>query len=105
MTAEPIAAERIDESLVALGAARSSSRHGRELPLRRVERRAGTTIASSDSESDRSVRLPSAPGYVPQVRKEQVWLPRLRPATCRCRYLKFWSPAGPPRLLPRPLVD
>lgn len=25
----------------------------------------------------RCVRLPSAPGYVPQVRKEQVWLPRL----------------------------
>jgi aminoglycoside phosphotransferase (APT) family kinase protein len=27
----------------------------------------------------RSVRLPSAPGYVPQVHKEQVWLPRLAP--------------------------
>ena len=28
---------------------------------------------------DLSVRLPSAPGYVPQVRKEQAWLPRLAP--------------------------
>jgi aminoglycoside phosphotransferase (APT) family kinase protein len=27
-----------------------------------------------------SVRLPSAPGYVPQVEKEQTWLPRLAPA-------------------------
>lgn len=26
-----------------------------------------------------SVRLPSAPGYVPQVAKEQAWLPRLAP--------------------------
>lgn len=26
-----------------------------------------------------SVRLPSAPGYVPQVEKEQTWLPRLAP--------------------------
>lgn len=26
-----------------------------------------------------SVRLPAAPGYVPQVRKEQRWLPRLAP--------------------------
>ena len=25
-----------------------------------------------------TVRLPSAPGYVPQVTKEQQWLPRLR---------------------------
>ncbi|MGW9345937.1 phosphotransferase, partial [Streptomyces albidoflavus] len=28
---------------------------------------------------DLSVRLPSAPGYVPQVAKEQEWLPRLGP--------------------------
>jgi aminoglycoside phosphotransferase (APT) family kinase protein len=28
---------------------------------------------------DLLVRLPSAPGYVPQVRKEQTWLPRLAP--------------------------
>ena len=28
---------------------------------------------------DLSVRLPSAPGYVPQVVKEQTWLPRLAP--------------------------
>jgi aminoglycoside phosphotransferase (APT) family kinase protein len=28
---------------------------------------------------DLSARLPSAPGYVPQVRKEQQWLPRLAP--------------------------
>jgi aminoglycoside phosphotransferase (APT) family kinase protein len=28
---------------------------------------------------DLSVRLPSAPGYVPQVAKEQEWLPRLAP--------------------------
>ena len=28
---------------------------------------------------DLSVRLPSAPGYVPQVAKEQTWLPRLAP--------------------------
>jgi aminoglycoside phosphotransferase (APT) family kinase protein len=27
-----------------------------------------------------SVRLPSAPGYVPQVVKEQTWLPKLGPA-------------------------
>lgn len=29
--------------------------------------------------SELSVRLPSAPGYVPQVAKEQAWLPRLAP--------------------------
>ena len=75
MTAEPIAAERIDESLVR-ALLREQFPPWAELPLRRVEP-GGNDHRIFRLGDDRSVRLPSAPGYVPQVRKEQVWLPRL----------------------------
>ncbi len=70
-------ASRIDETLVGrLLAEQFPAWQG--LPLRAVQRggndhriyRLGTELA---------VRLPSAPGYVPQVDKEQTWLPRLAP--------------------------
>jgi aminoglycoside phosphotransferase (APT) family kinase protein len=75
MTAEPIAAERIDESLVR-ALLREQFPPWAQLPLRRVEP-GGNDHRIFRLGDDRSVRLPSAPGYVPQVRKEQVWLPRL----------------------------
>ena len=77
LDAERISAERIDESLVRdLLAAQFPQ--WRDLPVRPV------ALSGNDHRifrlGDRlSVRLPSAPGYVPQVRKEQTWLPRLAP--------------------------
>lgn len=72
-----IAADRIDEALVReLVAAQFPQ--WRDLPVRPV------ALSGNDHRIFRlgehlSVRLPSAPGYVPQVRKEQTWLPRLAP--------------------------
>jgi aminoglycoside phosphotransferase (APT) family kinase protein len=49
-----------------------------DLGLRRVEQ-GGNDHRIFRLGDELSVRLPSAPGYVPQVRKEQTWLPRLAP--------------------------
>ncbi|MDW4573691.1 aminoglycoside phosphotransferase family protein [Microbacterium sp. M3] len=51
----------------------------RDLPLRPV-RNGGNDHRVFRLGDDLSVRLPSAAEYVPQVRKEQAWLPRLAPA-------------------------
>jgi aminoglycoside phosphotransferase (APT) family kinase protein len=70
-------AARIDEDLArALVAAQFPQWH--DLPLRRV-RDGGNDHRIFRLGDALSVRLPSAPGYVPQVRKEQEWLPRLAP--------------------------
>ena len=73
--ASRIDASRIDEAL-ARRLVHSQFPQWRELPIRPV------ALSGNDHRifrlGDRlSVRLPSAPGYVPQVRKEQTWLPRL----------------------------
>lgn len=49
-----------------------------QLPLRAVER-GGNDHRMFRLGGDLCVRLPSASGYVPQVAKEQAWLPRLAP--------------------------
>ena len=49
------------------------------LPLR-FEERGGNDHRIYRLGRDLSVRLPSAPDYVPQVEKEQNWLPRLAPS-------------------------
>lgn len=77
IAAERISPERIDETLVReLLAAQFPQ--WRDLPVRPV------ALSGNDHRIFRlgdhlSVRLPSAPGYVPQVPKEQTWLPRLAP--------------------------
>src|SRR5690349_10536575 len=50
-----------------------------DLPLR-VPAHAGNDHRVFRLGEDLCVRLPSAPEYVPQVRKEQRWLPRLADA-------------------------
>jgi aminoglycoside phosphotransferase (APT) family kinase protein len=75
MTAQPIDAERIDDSLVR-ALLDEQFPPWSHLPLRRVEP-GGNDHRIFRLGHDLSVRLPSAPGYVPQVRKEQIWLPRL----------------------------
>lgn len=49
-----------------------------DLPLRPVDH-GGNDHRMFRLGDDLAVRLPSAPGYVPQVAKEQAWLPRLAP--------------------------
>lgn len=73
-----IDAARIDERLVGeLVAAQFPQWRG--LPVQRV-RDGGNDHRNFRLGDELSVRLPSAPGYVPQVRKEQRWLPRLAAA-------------------------
>jgi aminoglycoside phosphotransferase (APT) family kinase protein len=73
-----IDATRIDESLVrALLLEQFPEWSG--LPLRRAAP-GGNDHRTFRLGEDLSVRLPSAPGYVPQVQKEQTWLPRLGPS-------------------------
>ena len=77
MIAARIDADRIDEALVrSLLVEQFPQWSG--LPLRFVER-GGNDHRIFRLGDDLSVRLPSAPGYVPQVEKEQTWLPRLAP--------------------------
>ena len=52
--------------------------HWADLPLRRVVD-GGNDHRMFRLGDQLSVRVPSAPGYVPQVEKEQRWLPRLAP--------------------------
>lgn len=77
-TADTIEGIRIDVPLVR-ALVDEQFPHWRSLPLRPVE------ADGNDHRMFRlgdalSVRLPSAPGYVPQVGKEQDWLPRLAAA-------------------------
>jgi aminoglycoside phosphotransferase (APT) family kinase protein len=74
---------RIDGSVIDEGLVRALIEEQfpqwRQLPVTRV------VLDGNDHRSfrlgdDLVVRLPSAPGYLPQVRKEQEWLPRLAPA-------------------------
>ncbi|WP_347977854.1 aminoglycoside phosphotransferase family protein [Microbacterium sp. ProA8] len=75
---EAIEASRIDEELVRRLLA-AQFPEWRDLPLRPV-RNGGNDHRIFRLGDHLSVRLPSAPDYVPQVRKEQRWLPRLAPA-------------------------
>jgi aminoglycoside phosphotransferase (APT) family kinase protein len=75
---EAIDASRIDEELVRRLLA-AQFPEWRDLPLRPV-RNGGNDHRIFRLGDRLSVRLPSAPDYVPQVRKEQRWLPRLAPA-------------------------
>jgi len=74
---EAIDRERIDEPLVRELLA-TQFPQWRELPVRLV-RDGGNDHRTFRLGDHLSVRLPAAPGYVPQVRKEQTWLPRLAP--------------------------
>lgn len=70
-------ASRIDEGLVQ-GLLSEQFPAWQQMPLRAVE------LGGNDHRMYRlgeslCVRLPSAPSYVPQVAKEQTWLPRLAP--------------------------
>jgi aminoglycoside phosphotransferase (APT) family kinase protein len=75
---EAIEASRIDEELVRRLLA-AQFPEWRDLPLRPV-RNGGNDHRIFRLGDRLSVRLPSAPDYVPQVRKEQRWLPRVAPA-------------------------
>ena len=75
MTAAPIDSAGIDEALVR-DLLTDQFPQWSDLPLRFVER-GGNDHRIFRLGDDLSVRLPSAPGYVPQVEKEQTWLPRL----------------------------
>ena len=77
MTADRLDAALIDATLVRALVAEQFP-EWQDRPVRRVER-SGNDHRVFRLGDDLSVRLPSAPGYVPQVRKEQVWLPRLAP--------------------------
>lgn len=77
MTTEPIPAERIDAALVRR-LVDDQFPQWRGLPLHPVEH-SGNDHRIFRLGDELSVRLPSAPGYVPQVEKEQTWLPRLAP--------------------------
>jgi aminoglycoside phosphotransferase (APT) family kinase protein len=75
--ASAISAERIDERLVHT-LLREQFPAWAALPLRAVAR-GGNDHRMFRLGDELVVRLPSAPGYVPQVTKEQQWLPRLAP--------------------------
>ena len=77
MTPDPIDATLIDEALVRT-LLEEQFPQWKELPMRFVER-GGNDHRMFRLGDDLVVRLPSAPGYVPQVDKEQTWLPRLAP--------------------------
>lgn len=77
MTSAPIDAHRIDDALVRALLAEQFPQW-QDLELRPVVS-GGNDHRMFRLGDELSVRLPSAPGYVPQVRKEQMWLPRLAP--------------------------
>jgi aminoglycoside phosphotransferase (APT) family kinase protein len=77
MADDLIDAARLDEDLVRALLAEQHPQW-QHLPLRPV-RQGGNDHRMFRLGDDLSVRLPSAPGYVPQVAKEQVWLPHLAP--------------------------
>jgi aminoglycoside phosphotransferase (APT) family kinase protein len=73
-----IDASRIDEALVR-GMIAAQFPEWAHLPVRPVPH-GGNDHRMYRLGDDLSVRLPAAPGYIPQVAKEQQWLPRLAPA-------------------------
>ncbi|MDQ7876405.1 aminoglycoside phosphotransferase family protein [Microbacterium sp. QXD-8] len=75
---DAIGAARIDENLARALIAEQFPQW-RNRPVRQV-RNGGNDHRIFRLGGNLSVRLPSAPGYVPQVRKEQMWLARLAPA-------------------------
>src|SRR4051812_15342153 len=75
---EPIHPELIDEPLVRALLSEQFPAWS-SLPLRPVQA-GGNDHRTFRLGAELSVRLPSAPGYVPQVEKEQTWLPRLAPS-------------------------
>ena len=77
MTSDLIDAALIDDALVK-ALLREQFPQWDGLPVRSVER-GGNDHRMFRLGHDLVVRLPSAPGYVPQVDKEQTWLPRLAP--------------------------
>lgn len=78
----PINPDRIDAALIdePLVRALVTEQFPRwtDLPLRFIEH-GGNDHRMFRLGDELCVRLPSAPGYVPQVEKEQTWLPRLAP--------------------------
>ncbi|WP_345801618.1 aminoglycoside phosphotransferase family protein [Microbacterium sp. AZCO] len=78
MTQAGIEASRIDEDLVR-ALLREQFPDWAGLAVRAVEP-GGNDHRTFRLGDELSVRLPSAPGYMPQVAKEQAWLPRLAPA-------------------------
>jgi aminoglycoside phosphotransferase (APT) family kinase protein len=77
VTSDLIHADRIDAALVRDLLAEQFPQW-RDLPVRPVEH-SGNDHRIFRLGDELSVRLPSAPWYVPQVEKEQTWLPRLAP--------------------------
>lgn len=75
VTQNAIDASRIDAAL-ARELVATQFPHWADLPLRPIER-GGNDHRMFRLGNDLLVRLPAAPGYVPQVAKEQRWLPRL----------------------------
>src|SRR5580704_9264106 len=63
------------------------------LPVRPVEAD-GWDNATFRLGEEKSVRLPSGPGYVPQVEKEHRWLPPLAEGVPGCGYPWPWSVYG-----------
>ena len=78
MSSELVDAARIDEALVREFLV-DQFPQWRNLPIRPIEG-AGKDHRNFRLGEKLSVRLPSAPDFVPQVEKEQAWLPRLAPA-------------------------
>jgi aminoglycoside phosphotransferase (APT) family kinase protein len=76
-TDDLIDAARIDARLAAELVAEQFPQWS-QLPVRALEH-GGNDHRMFRLGDDLLVRLPAAPGYVPQVAKEQVWLPRLAP--------------------------
>lgn len=77
MNPDGVEAVRVDEDLVR-ALLHEQHPQWQDLPIRPV-RDGGNDHRIFRLGDDLSVRLPSASGYVPQVRKEQEWLPRLAP--------------------------
>ena len=77
MTDDLIDATRLDEDLVR-GLLAEQHPQWQHLPLRPMAP-GGNDHRMFRLGDELAVRLPSAPGYVPQVAKEQAWLPRIAP--------------------------
>ena len=77
MTSDHVDAARIDEALVRRLIAEQLPKWS-DLPVRPIEG-GGKDHRNFRLGDEYSVRLPSAPDFVPQVEKEQTWLPRLAP--------------------------
>ena len=90
-----IDADRIDESARPGTARRSSSRSG-AVCRSGSSSAAETTTGSSVSASSSASGCRAAARYVPQVDKEQTWLPRLAAPRSLCRSPRYAGSEGPP---------